>query len=341
MNKLIHFTKSDLNKIIKPELQNFAIGETIQYLSDSSNIYEDLLKLDVNYVILGIHENVGAFANRYVTDGKKMFKRILKALLKQPSLDGNSLNNVAILGHLNFSEEMEVISNLNIKKFSDIKKARKLVSIIDNHVSKIVHDIVRAGKIPIIIGGGQNNAYGCIKGSALAINSPINAINLDYFVDFGREVGRHNANGFSYAFTEGFLNKYFIQGLKEITLSDYIFKRIIKLKKRIQFNTLESIKLRKELSWAKSLKKADKFITDQPFGVEIDWRVIKSYAKDHSIIGLDYKDVTRFVNYFANNDKVVFIHFAEIKSYGLSKSERKDISASIANLILTIVNNDS
>ena len=64
MNKLIHFSKVDINKFLKPELESNSIGETIQSVPDSSNIYEDLLKLDVDYVILGIHENIGAFANR-------------------------------------------------------------------------------------------------------------------------------------------------------------------------------------------------------------------------------------------------------------------------------------
>ena len=36
----------------------------------------------------------------------------------------------------------------------------------------LVNQIVRAGKIPVIIGGGHNNAYGNIKGSALALGKP-------------------------------------------------------------------------------------------------------------------------------------------------------------------------
>lgn len=341
MNKLIHFSKVDINKFLKSELESNSIGETIQSVPDSSNIYEDLLKLDVDYVILGIHENIGAFANRFVTDGKSLFKPILKALLNKHSTQEESLNHLAILGYLDFSKEIEAISNLNIKKFSDVKKARKLVQVIDSYVTKYIHDIIKAGKIPIIIGGGQNNAYGCIKGCSLAINKPINIINLDYYADFGREEGRHNGNGFSYAFSEGFLNKYFIQGLKEVNLSDFIFKRIFRLKKRIQYNTLESIKLRKEIGWRKSLKKSEKFINESPFGIEIDWRVVKSYTKDHTIIGLDYRDVSRFLDCFAGHNQVMFVHFAEINGYGLSKTDRKEISKSIANLVMNIVNHDS
>ena len=69
-------------------------------------------------------------------------------------------------------------------------------------ISKLV-EIVPSGKIPIIIGGGHNNAYGNIKGLALAKGKPVNAINFDAHSDFRIMEGRHSGNGFSYAFEEG------------------------------------------------------------------------------------------------------------------------------------------
>jgi formiminoglutamase len=337
MNRLIHFSKLYLHKLIKPDSGESVIGETVQYLSGSCNIYDDLLDMDVDYVIFGIHENIGAFANRYLTDGKSLFKSIIKMLMNLHSDHESDLKKFAVLGFLDFSKEIEIISQLDHRKFSDIKKARKLVSDIDGYVTKYIHDIVKSGKIPIVIGGGQNNAYGCIKGCSLAINQPINAINLDYYTDFGLEEGRHNANGFAYAFAEGFLHKYFIQGLKEINLSDYMFKRIVRLKKRVQYNSLESIKIRQEIGWKKSLKRASNFIGQSSFGIEIDWRVVKRYNSDDSIIGFDYRDVERFVDHFTTNKIPKFIHFAELNGYGLNKAERKNISRHVAQLIFNIL----
>ena len=65
--------------------------------------------------------------------------------------------------------------------------------------------IIKAKKIPIIVGGGHNNAYGIIKGSALALNKKINVLNIDAHADFRPLEGRHSGNGFSYAFHEGFI----------------------------------------------------------------------------------------------------------------------------------------
>jgi formiminoglutamase len=67
-------------------------------------------------------------------------------------------------------------------------------------------------KNPII--GGHNNSYGNIKGTALAKGKPVNAINFDAHSDFRILEGRHSGNGFSYAYEEGFLKKFYF-GLHE------------------------------------------------------------------------------------------------------------------------------
>ena len=82
-------------------------------------------------------------------------------------------------------------------------------------MTNLIFKIVSAGKTPIVIGGGHNNAYGNIKGTSLALNKPINVINFDAHTDFRALEGRHSGNGFSYAFQEGFLNNYFIFGIHE------------------------------------------------------------------------------------------------------------------------------
>ena len=82
----------------------------------------------------------------------------------------------------------------------------------------------------LIIGGGHNNAYGNIKGLALAKGIPVNAINFDAHTDFRAEEGRHSGNGFSYAYAEGFLKNYFIFSLQRNYTSDILFKTLKKLK---------------------------------------------------------------------------------------------------------------
>ena len=76
------------------------------------------------------------------------------------------------------------VSTLDQSKKKDVLKSRKIVKKIDTYVTYIIEQIVSAGKKPIIIGGGHNNAYGNIKGSSLAHGFPINVVNFDAHSDF-------------------------------------------------------------------------------------------------------------------------------------------------------------
>ncbi|MFX6778527.1 arginase family protein, partial [Acinetobacter baumannii] len=63
---------------------------------------------------------------------------------------------------------------------------RHAVNTVDDAVEQLIHTITQFGKIPIVVGGGHNNAYPCIKGAAkgyykagLTPIAQINAINVD------------------------------------------------------------------------------------------------------------------------------------------------------------------
>src|SRR5690625_3632976 len=92
-------------------------------------------------------------------------------------------------------------------------------------VFKMVSKIIESGKIPIIIGGGHNNAYGNIKGTSLALRKPINILNIDAHTDLRKTDYRHSGNGFSYARKEGFLKYYSMFGIHKNYTPQYIFDK--------------------------------------------------------------------------------------------------------------------
>jgi len=141
---------------------------------------------------------------------------------------------------------MSEVINLDFNKTEDRIKLNELVEKIDKEVVHIVSTIVKAGKIPIVIGGGHNNSYGNIKGSALGKGKPINAINFDAHSDFRILEGRHSGNGFSYAYEQGFLKKYFIFGLHENYTSKNVLDILKKKEDRVRFNTYDEINIRKQ-----------------------------------------------------------------------------------------------
>ena len=226
MLNLISFTQSDRDSLLKVRKGEIKFGEQIQLIPDLISIYDDIANLDVDYVIFGISEDIGIYANYGKTGAYKAWEATIKFLLNTQSNRFTKANRVLILGHLDYSKEREFIYGLDPTKKKSISKARILVEAIDKDVTHIVASIVRAGKIPIIIGGGHNNAYGNIKGCALANKSRINVINFDAHTDFRAEEGRHSGNGFSYAYAEGFLKNYFVFGLHETYTPEKIFKTI-------------------------------------------------------------------------------------------------------------------
>ncbi len=311
MDKLVLFNASKVNKILNKREGECKFGEHIALLTSTTNIYESIKSLDVQYVILGLPEDVGVFANHGKSGTSTAWKATIKILLNTQSNTHTHAKRVLILGHLNFEEELEALSKLNRTKTKDINRARTIVDTIDKQVTNCIYTIVKAGKIPIIIGGGHNNAYGNIKGASLALGNPINAINFDAHTDFRAQEGRHSGNGFSYAFNEGFLNNYFIFGLHENYTSQAIFD-ILNSKKTLDFNSYEAIEVRKELKFKNEMKRALKHIDNKPFGLEIDCDAIEnipSSAKTPS--GFSVNKARQFVNYFGNSTQVSYLHICE------------------------------
>jgi formiminoglutamase len=311
MQNLILFTEKEKQHLLKKRKGESKFGEHIQLTTNLTNIYDDIVNLDVDYVIFGISEDIGVYGNHGKTGTFRAWEATLKILLNIQSNTFTNAKRVLILGHLDYKEDREVITSLDSSKKKSIIKARNFVAEIDKEVTSIVSSIVKAGKIPIIIGGGHNNAYGNIKGSALAKNSKINVINFDAHSDFRAEEGRHSGNGFSYAFAEGFLKNYFIFGLHENYTADKLLKTLNKIK-NIKYNTYEAIEVRNELDFNSEMETALNHIADKPFGIEIDCDAIENVPSSAmSPSGFSAKQARQFVNYFGKHNNASYLHICE------------------------------
>ena len=78
-------------------------------------------------------------------------------------------------------------------------KLRETVHEMDEFLIDILVPIYKAGKVPILVGGGHNNAYPLMKAFFLAHNKKVNVANLDPHADYRALEGRHSGNSFSYA----------------------------------------------------------------------------------------------------------------------------------------------
>ena len=311
MDKLVLFNNTKLKKLLNKRTGESKFGEHVAMLTSISNIYEQLENLDVTYVIIGLPEDVGIFANYGKSGTYNTWDAVLKFLVNIQNNDFTKANRVLILGHLDFTSEMLKVSTLKQSKKKDIIKARNIVKQIDTQVTYVIEQIVAAGKKPIIIGGGHNNAYGNIKGSSLAHGFPINAINFDAHTDFRPEEGRHSGNGFSYAFAEGFLNNYFVFGIHENYTSNNLLKSLKKIKS-VDFNTFEALEIRNDLKFKKELIRALDFVSKKPFGIEIDCDAIESISSSAMTpSGFSANKARAFVNYFGKHENASYLHICE------------------------------
>ena len=313
-------------------------GEHVKVLSDSTNIYADLLNLDVDYVILGISEDVGVYANSGKQGTRKAWKTFIKTLLNTQSNDRLNAKKVLVLGHLSYPSFQKSITSIDRFKKKNLRKIRELVSEIDKDVSYLISQIVKAGKTPIIVGGGHNNAYGIIKGSALAHNAALNVINLDAHSDFRPEEGRHSGNGFSYAYAEGFLKNYFILGLQDNYTSHNLFNTLSKIKD-IKYSTLDTIKVCKTLSFEEALKLGLDHVNSKKFGVELDCDAIKNIASSAMTpSGFSIEEARRYLYVSSQNSNACYLHICEASP---NKKNKVQIGKLISFLVTDFIKGHS
>ncbi len=338
MTSLKIYNRTQINKIIVKRPGESKFGTNVQLLSNVRHIYDQLSRLDVMYVIFGIPEDVGIFANYGKSGSSSAWDAAIKVLLNTQDNIYNDAKKVLLLGHLEFKKELEIVAQLNQKRKKDVQKARELTAQIDKEVTYLVQLIVKAGKIPIVIGGGHNNAYGNIKGASLALNSPINVINLDAHTDFRNEEGRHSGNGFSYAYSEGFLKNYFIFGLHENYTSNAILTKLNKLKS-IKYNTYEAIEIRKDLKFSSEINKALKHIASKPYGIEIDCDAIENVPSSAMTpSGFSVTKARRFVHYFGKHENARYLHICEAAP---KKKQQQQVGKLLSYLITDFIRANS
>jgi formiminoglutamase len=304
------YTKQDINKLTRKRSGEEKIGEVVSCVVN--NWQQDLKNSESKFVIVGIAEDIGVRANYGRAGASTAFIPALDSFLNQQNNDFLNANSIFILGEVFVDDLMEQASQLNIKNADDVATLRDLVLVIDERVSAVIKFIVGLNKIPIIIGGGHNNAFGNIKGSSEALFKKINVINCDPHLDFRAHEGRHSGNGFSYAYEQGFLNKYAVFAMHE----QYNNQKALSIFKTnptdLFYTTYESIFVREELDISKALKQAIHFVKQEACGIEIDLDSITnvpSSAKTSS--GISPTQARQYVYQCAKQLNTLYLHIAE------------------------------
>ncbi|TXD68900.1 formimidoylglutamase [Aequorivita lipolytica] len=308
MNLLKIYSEKDVVSFIKKRAGEIKFGEKVNFVET----LDDLKNHSAKYVLLGIPEDIGVRANYGNPGTSKTWEAALGSLLNIQHNHLTNVENVILLGEIDCETQMKQAITISKEENHYAEKLGELVTQIDHKVSEVVKLIIEAGKFPIIIGGGHNNSYGNLKGVSEALQKPINCINFDAHTDFRSLEHRHSGNGFSYAFEEGFLNKYFIFGLHRNYTSEAVFNSIEKNSERVKFNLFEAITIQQKISFSEAMKEAENFCSNENFGIELDMDAIEMMGSSAiSPSGFTLSEARKFVSYFSKNANARYLHICE------------------------------
>ena len=282
-------------------------GEKVRFITQ----LEELKSLKAKYVLFGIPEDIGVRANLGKPGTSNGWGAALKSLLNTQANQYTNPENLVLLGEVECRELMEKSQNIEPEDPNYLSKLGELVQKLDDVVSAVVESIVSAGKIPIIIGGGHNNAFGNIKGTSLSLKKPVHILNIDAHSDLRKTGIRHSGNGFSYARREKFLGKYRIFGLHQNYTPEYIFKEIM-TSQNDQYRLFEHLSLKSSESIIKAFREELDAVAQDDFGLELDCDSIKDFPSSaKSPTGFPINMVRNFIKIASEEENIRYLHICE------------------------------
>ncbi len=312
------YTKEDILSITKIRRYETKLGERIHVLADSNNIELSLQESKAGFVLIGIPEDIGIKANHGIGGADSAWNPFLQSFLNIQSNDFLEGGELLLMGHFDFSDMEHLIEN-NALSFDERSEAfRHAVNTIDTEVEQLIHIITQNKKIPIVIGGGHNNSYPCIKGSAkgfykagLLPIAQINAINLDAHADLRPMEGRHSGNGFTYAEEDGYLEKYCVIGIQENYLPQNVWMDIVN-NPFVDCITYEDIFVHEKRTFLQAIGHATSFTDDTRCGIELDLDIVEDVLSSAtSPVGISANQARQYIQYATAQSKVAYLHICE------------------------------
>jgi formiminoglutamase len=309
------FSKEEANQYITQRAGETKLGETL--IMPYGSLHETLAKFNGNYVIIGVPEDIGPRANMGKKGARNAWPVFLKSFLNVQHNEYFDSNEILILGHLPIDDLLNTADQLDANIPAELDRLRELVAIIDERLTRVIKAIVSENKIPIVIGGGHNNAYGIIEGTVVGKQegneniSRIGVVNLDPHADIRALEGRHSGNAFSYAFERELLQSYHVIGLQENYNSSATLEKFKKHSSNFSYTTLEAI-IDNETSIADLVNETMQKMGELPVGIEIDFDSIEqapSSAKTPS--GWQVNDVRKFIRLISKHKNLAYLHLTE------------------------------
>lgn len=310
--------KTDILYLTKLRRFETKLGERVQAIPDPMEFDSFLQNTTAKFILLGIPEDIGVKANLGVGGTDTAWLSFLQQFLNIQSNDFLDGNEIVLAGHFDFGDVQYLIDTTAKTEEEKLEAYRHAVNTIDDEVETLIKMITEAKRIPIVVGGGHNNSYPLIKGSAKGWHkagviplAQINCINLDAHVDYRPLEGRHSGNAFRYAEEDGYLQKYCVIGIHENYLQQNVWIDIVN-NPFIDCITFEDIFIHEKRTFMQAVAHATSFTEDTLCGIDIDVDSIQNTLSSAvTPIGISATHARQYVSFAAADVKPAYLHVCE------------------------------
>ncbi|HEV7621094.1 MAG TPA: formimidoylglutamase [Flavisolibacter sp.] len=335
------YTKQDVLSLTRLRRFETKMGERVQVLADSKNIHDSMQNLTAKYVVIGVPEDIGVQANEGIGGASTSWLSFLQSFLNIQSNDFLIGEEVALVGHFDFGDIQFLIDKNAYGVEEKIAAYRHAVLTVDEEVEGLIKLVVAQNKIPIVIGGGHNNAYPLLKGAAKGLLEAqkvplpqINCINLDAHTDYRPAEGRHSGNAFRYAEDDGFMQKYCVVGIHENYLPQNVWLDIVN-NPFLDIITYEDIFIHEKRTFRQAVSHAIRFTDDNFTGIEIDLDSIENVLSSAATpCGIESLHARQYVNLCAAHTKACYLHICE-GAARLSNGKTNELTGKLISYLVT------
>jgi len=312
MGPVVIYSKEILPVEIRIREGEHKLGEKILFMRPDESL-KDLPAYagrGARFVLLGIPESIGPMANYGKCCTDHAWNAFLEFFLNMHSNRFLRGDHILCLGHVDTRLLNEAASGLFPIDPQYITKLRSLCSELDERVFPVIEAILTEELVPIVIGGGNNNSYPILKGVSRGLKAPqgIQAVNCDPHADFRPLEGRHSGNGFSYAYKDGYLKRYFVLGLHENYNSEAVLAELER-NRDIGYSSFDRLE-----GLSDHLEKALEFLrgSSLPVGIEVDMdSMIDMPSSAMTPSGFSVEEVRRFIRTVSSKCETAYLHLSE------------------------------
>jgi len=263
------------------------------------------------FLLLGISEGIGPFANYGRPGTEHAFSAFMAFFLSMPV----GLTSVDLIGNIVF-----------VGSFPEtVESAGALVEELDLFVEDVLTHCVLPGQIPILIGGGHNNALPAMRW-AKKTRELTSVLNLDAHFDCRSIQFRHSGNAFSKAILERTLPTYCVLGVDEYAMNEFI-------KRFVQENSIAFVPYIAYLQGRDLSTDVNAFLQHQPMsGLEIDLDCLEHMPSSaQSPSGFSLSQIRKTLLQL-KNPSIAYLHLCE----GASNNavEERTVGKTLCYLVL-------